>query len=133
MSPDRQLLTTLGALRRQWRQRILLESLVWIGASVLLAVLATMLVLTLFSGDGRAPVIARVIGYTLIAAAFIRGLVLPLMRRASDERFALYVEERAPQLKQTLITAVQEAHVPASERQSGALSARLMSRVRNCK
>ena len=41
MSPDRQLLTALGALRRQWRQRILLESLVWIGASVLLAVLAT--------------------------------------------------------------------------------------------
>ena len=129
MSPDRQLLTTLGALRRQWRQRILLESLVWIGASVLLAVLATMLVLTLFSGDGRAPIIARVVGYTLIAAAFIRGLVLPLMRRASDERFALYVEERAPQLKQTLITAVQEARVPASERQSGALSARLMSRT----
>jgi len=51
------------------------------------------------------------------------------MRRASDERFALYVEERAPQLKQTLITAVQEAHVPASERQSSALSARLMSRA----
>ena len=129
MSPDRQLLTTLGALRRQWRQRILLESLVWIGASVLLAVLATMLVLTLFSGDGRSPLIARVVGYTLIAAAFIRGLLLPLMRRASDERFALYVEERAPQLKQTLITAVQEAHVPASERQSAALSARLMSRA----
>ena len=62
MSPDRQLLTTLGALRRQWRQRILLESLVWIGASVLLAVLATMLVLTLFSGDGRSPLIARVVG-----------------------------------------------------------------------
>jgi hypothetical protein len=129
MSPDRQLLSALGALRRQWRQRILLESLVWIGASVLLAVLTTMLVLTLFSGDGRAPVIARVVGYTLIAAAFIRGLVLPLMRRATDERFALYVEERAPQLNQTLITAVQEAHVPAHERPSVALSARLITRA----
>ena len=40
MSPDRQLLTTLAALRRHQRQRVLLESLVWIVIAVLLAVLA---------------------------------------------------------------------------------------------
>ncbi len=125
MSPDRQLLTTLAALRRQWRQRILLESLVWIVVAVILAVLATMLVLRVFAGaDGdndRTLLIARLTGYTLIAAAIVRGLIVPLVRRASDERFALYVEEHAPQLRQALVTAVQEAHRPESERVSPSL------------
>ena len=129
MSPDRQLLTTLGALRRQWRQRILLESLVWIVLAVLLAIVAAMVVLRAFDGGGSGPLIARVLGYALIVASVIRFLLVPLLRRASDARFALYVEERAPQLKQALISAVQEAHTPEPERASSALAARLMTRA----
>ncbi|MEQ1691490.1 MAG: hypothetical protein ABMA00_09410, partial [Gemmatimonas sp.] len=133
MSPDRQLLTTLAILRRQWRQRVLLESLVWIVVAVILAVLATMVVLRVFS-DGNADntrvlQMARLTGYGLIVAAVVRGLIVPLMRRASDERFALYVEEHAPQLRQALLTAVQEAHRPEADRVSASLSARLMSRA----
>ncbi len=129
MSPDRQLLTTLALLRRQWRTRVLLESLVWIVLAVLLAVVAAMLVMGAFNGTGDGPLVARVFGYALIVAAIVRFLVVPLLRRASDERFALYVEERAPQLKQALISAVQEAHTPETERSSGALAARLMTRA----
>ena len=51
--------------------------------------------------------------------------------RTSDERFALYVEERAPQLRQELISAVQEAHTPEAERMSVPLSARLIGRAEN--
>ncbi len=129
MTPDRLLLATLAQLRRQWRLRLVLESLVWIAAAVVLAVGATIAVLTLFDGNERAPMMARVVGYLLIAAAMVRGLVLPLLRRSSDERFALYVEERAPELRQALLAAVQEAHVPASERPSPSLSDRVMSRA----
>ena len=129
MSPDRQLLTTLGVLRRQWRQRILLESLVWIVFAVLLAIVAAMVVLRAFNGGGNGPLVARVMGYALIIASIIRFLFVPLLRRASDARFALYVEERAPQLKQALISAVQEAHTPEPERASSALAARLMTRA----
>ena len=133
MSPDRQLLTTLAALRRQWRQRVLLESLVWIVVAIMLAVLAAMAVVRMFGGpdvDGAHVLVgARLTGYALIIAAIVRGLIVPLLRRASDERFAMYVEEQAPALRQALLTAVQEAHVPEANRVSPSLSARLMTRA----
>ena len=133
MSPDRQLLTALAALRRQWRQRVLLESLVWIVVAIMLAVLASMAVVRMFGGpdaDGAHVLLnARLTGYALIIAAIVRGLIVPLLRRASDERFAMYVEERAPTLRQALLTAVQEAHVPEADRVSPSLSARLMTRA----
>ena len=128
MSPDHQLLTTLAALRRQWRQRILLESLVWIVAAGLLAVVMATFWLRGNSGDNTV-LIARVTAYVLIGAAAVRFLVLPLARRATDERFALYVEERAPELRQALISAVQEAHTPEAERMSASLAARLIQRA----
>ncbi|HSD00688.1 MAG TPA: DUF4175 family protein, partial [Casimicrobiaceae bacterium] len=133
MSPDRQLLTTLGALRRQWRQRILLESLVWIVVATIIGVVASITVLRAFTNPdadaSRVMLFARLTGWALIAAAIVRGLIIPLMRRASDERFALYVEEHAPHLKQALLAAVQEAHRPEAERISASLSARLMTRA----
>ena len=98
MSPDVQLLSALASLRRRWRQRVLLESLGWIVVAALLAVIAAVL-LTRYINDATSSVLAaRVVGYSLIVAAVIRFLIIPLMRRASDERFALDVEELAPQL-----------------------------------
>uniref|UniRef100_UPI00333F7E76 hypothetical protein n=1 Tax=Gemmatimonas sp. TaxID=1962908 RepID=UPI00333F7E76 len=129
MSPDRQLLTTLAALRRQWRLRVLLESLVWLAVAVVLATVAALVVMRLTDGSATGPVIARAFGYMVIAGALVYGLLVPLLRRASDERFALYVEEREPSLKQALLTAVQEAQLPEHERPSPSLSARLMSRA----
>ena len=129
MSPDRQLLTTLAVLRRQWRTRVLLESLVWIAAGVVLAVLAVLVILRVLGGEGSTLLVARLVGYGLIVAAIVRGLVLPLLKRASTERFALYVEERAPQLRQALLAAVQEAQTPVAERASPSLSERLMARA----
>ena len=59
MSPDRQLLTTLGALRRQWRQRIMLESLVWIVVATIIGVVASITVLRAFtSPDADASLLA---------------------------------------------------------------------------
>ncbi|MBL0890498.1 MAG: Ig-like domain-containing protein [Gemmatimonadaceae bacterium] len=129
MSPDRQLLATLEQLRRQWRLRVLLESLVWILAAVVLAVVASWGVLTLLGGEGPTLLTARLFGYALIAAAVIRGLIMPLLTRASPQRFALYVEERAPSLRQALLAAVQEAETPAAQRLSPSLSERLMRRA----
>jgi hypothetical protein len=76
MSPDRQLLTTLAALRRQWRQRILLESLVWILAAALLATLVTAFLLR-DAGSERVVVIARVGAWTLLVATLLRSLARP--------------------------------------------------------
>ena len=129
MSPDRQLLTTLAALRRQWRLRVLAESAVWIVVASVAAVLCAWLIGQAFAGINSGPLVARGVGYLLIVAAFVRGLIIPLARRSTDERFALYVEEREPSLRQALLAAVQEAHVPESARPSPSLSARVMTRA----
>lgn len=129
MSPDRQLLVTLHALRRQWRLRVLCESLVWLAVATLLAVVSAWGLLRLFAGNETGPAIARAVGYLLIAVALVRGLIVPLLRRASDERFALYVEEREPSLRQALLAAVQEAQLPEAQRPSPTLSARVMQRA----
>jgi hypothetical protein len=71
MSPDRLLLTTLATLRRQWRVRLALEALVWIAVAVVLAVGATLAVLTLFAGNERGPVIARTVARAAADAAHL--------------------------------------------------------------
>ena len=67
--------------------------------------------------------------FGLIAGTLIRFLVVPLARRTSDQRFALYVEERAPELRQSLLSAVHELHAPEELRSSPSLAARLTART----
>jgi hypothetical protein len=71
----------------------------------------------------------RVIAYALISGTSIYFLVVPLARRTSDHRFALYVEEQAPELRQALLSAVHELHAPVADRASPSLSARLIART----
>ena len=129
MTPANQLLDALGTLRRQWRQRVLLESIVWIAAAALLAVLAGQLITVVFGASSTSVLIMRGAGYALISAAIVRWMIMPLIRRTSDERFALYVEERAPQLRQSLLSAVHELRAPEAERASPSLTARLVERT----
>ncbi|MEP7000851.1 MAG: DUF4175 family protein, partial [bacterium] len=129
MTPANQLLESLAALRRQWRQRVILESAVWIAIAALLAVVAGVLITTLFGATTSAVMFMRGLGYVLIVVAVVRFLVLPLIKRASNERFALYVEERAPELRQALLSAVHELEVPDAQRASPSLTARLMERT----
>ena len=128
MSPDRELLTALAALRRQWRQRVLLESLAWLALALLVAMLIAMATLQ-FATGAAAPMTARVFGYALLAIAIVWFLIVPLLRRPDDIRFALYVEERAPELRQSLLSAVQEAQIPEAERASPSLARRLFART----
>ena len=129
MTPAVQLLNALAALRRQWRQRVLLESVVWIAVAGLFAVLAGQLITTALGTTSTSLLIARGLAYTLIVVAIARFLAMPLIRRASDERFALYVEERAPALRQALLSAVHELRLPEERRASPSLTARLVDRT----
>ena len=96
MTPAHQLHETLAALRRQWRRRVMLESAVWTAVATLFAVIGGLLITTLFGTTTSSVMVMRGLGYALIVVTIIRFLVVPLFRRASDERFALYVEEHAP-------------------------------------
>ena len=129
MTPADQLLQSLAALRRQWRLRVILESAVWIAVAALLAIVAGLLIITLFGTTSSSVMFMRGLGYVLIVVAIVRFLVLPLIRRVSDERFALYVEERVPELRQALLSAVHELQVPEAQRASPSLAARLLERT----
>ena len=128
MTPANQLIETLSGLRRQWRQRVLLEAVVWIGIAILVSILAGQLITSLFGSTSATVMFMRGVGYLLVLGVVVRYLVRPLLRRTSDERFALYVEERAPALRQSLLSAVHELHAPVAERASASLTARLMDR-----
>jgi hypothetical protein len=130
LSPsERELTLAVRRLRRGWRMRVLAEGAARVAAAALLAVLAGA-ALTGLLGAGSATVVTmRVLGYLLIAAAAVRYLIVPALRKPTDARLALYVEERAPELKQMLLSAVHELGVSPAERPSPGLSARVVEQA----
>ncbi|MEO7998626.1 MAG: DUF4175 family protein, partial [Gemmatimonadaceae bacterium] len=126
MTSANQLRASLATLRRQWQQRVMLESSVWIALAIVLAIVSGLFIYRTLGGSETSIVVVRTFGYALILAAIIRFLIVPLRKRASDERFALYVEERAPQLRQALLSAMHELQIPEEKQMSPSLTARLV-------
>ena len=129
MTQADQLLASLAVLRRQWRRRIMLEALAWVALAALIGLVAGWAVTWIVEPAGSGLVAMRVLVYGLIVGTLVRFLVVPLARRTSDQRFALYVEEHAPELRQALIASVHELNAPETERSSPALAARLVGRT----
>ncbi|HEV8358308.1 MAG TPA: DUF4175 family protein [Gemmatimonadales bacterium] len=126
---DQDLSQAIRRLRRRWRARVLAEGAARVAAAGLLAVLAGGL-LTWLLGAGSATVVTvRVLGYLLIGAALTRYLLLPAWRRPDEARLALYIEERAPELRQSLVSAVHELRTPADARPSPALARRVVEQA----
>jgi hypothetical protein len=119
----------LATLRRQRRRRLLVEAAASIVIAAAAAILAGSLVTRVFGLTGTGVLAARIIGYGLVLAAAVRYLLLPLLRRASDAEFALYVEERAPGLQQALLSAVQELDGRSAPQASPALTARVVQQA----
>ncbi len=120
---DRELQEAVGRLRRGWRARVLAEGAAKVAVAVLLAWLAGVLLTGLLGAGSASVVTVRVLGYLLISAAAVRFVILPALGRPDDARLALYVEERAPELRQTLLSAVHESRTPLEQRPSPALAA----------
>ncbi len=123
---DAELRDAVRGLRARWRRRILAEGVAKVAIAALLALLAGAMVTRIVGAGAASVVTVRVIGYFLIAAASFRYLIGPFLGRLDDTRFALYVEERAPELRQVLVSAVHELATPETARPSPALSRRLM-------
>ena len=128
-SSAERLLQLLDRLREQRRQRLLLEGAAYVFIAALAAMLVGALVTRFVGTTGTGVMAARALGYGLVLAAAARWLFIPLRRKASGEEFALYVEERAPGLRQALISAVHEIHQPADRQASPALTARVVERA----
>lgn len=129
MTSEAQLLNVLAVLRRHRQRRLVLESAVRVTLAALVAVIVGLAIMALW-GPGTATVVSiRLIGYLLIGAAAVRFALLPLLRKASDERMALYVEEGAPELRQSLLAAVHELGQPRDRRASAALTELVVKRA----
>ena len=129
MTATESLHALLETLRRQRRRRLLLEASAIVVVAVVAAILVGLTVTAVFGRTGSGVLAARILGYAIVLGAIVRWLVLPLVRRASDAEFALYVEERAPELKQALISAVHEIQQPEAERGSPALAGRVVQQA----
>ena len=129
MTPDVQLLAALHQLRRQWRQRQLLEALAALVVALLLATAAGWALFQTLGPGASTVTLVRTVGWLIVLAALARFAVWPLLRRTDDARFALYVEEHAPELRQSLVSALSEVTRPADARSSSALTARLARQV----
>ncbi len=119
----------LTTLRKQRRRRLLLEAAAILVAAVVAAIVVGLLFTSVAGRTGTSVLLARIVGYAIVLGAVARWLVLPLVRRASDAEFALYVEDRAPGLRQALISAVHELGQPVEQRASPALTARVVDQA----
>ena len=129
MTQATQLHDLLATLRTQRRRRLLLEAAVILVVAIVAAIVVGLLVTSVAGRTGTAVLVARLAGYAIVLGAVVRWLVLPLVRRASDAEFAMYVEDRAPGLRQALISAVHELGQPAGAQTSPALTARVIEQA----
>ncbi|MCL4867288.1 MAG: hypothetical protein KJZ47_15450, partial [Gemmatimonadales bacterium] len=86
---DEALRDAVGAIRRHWRRRVLLEGAAIVAGTALGAVLMGALLSAILGPGSASATVVRVVGYLLIGGAAARFLVMPALRRADDEKSAL--------------------------------------------
>jgi hypothetical protein len=128
--PDR-LLAVIRSVRRRWRLRLVLRGVAITGAVALIALLAASFGLEQLRFTPTAVAAFRTVGYAAVLAAAGWFLVRPLLRRVSDARVALYLEEHEPELNGQVSSAVEfGTSTPGAEsRISPALVERLVERA----
>src|SRR5688500_4973779 len=101
-----ELTAAIRRVRRRWRLRVALAGLAVVLAATLVALLVGTVVMERFRFSDGAVTWARVVVYVVAAGAALRWLLVPAARRVSDERVALYIEEREPSLGAALLSAI---------------------------
>ena len=98
--------STVRAVRRRWRTRLVVRGLLQVVVAGVLAIVAASMALEFFRFSPQAVWVARGLMAGLLLVAAWRGVVRPLRRQASDAQVALYLEEHEPSLNSALITAL---------------------------
>ncbi|MBW3535069.1 MAG: DUF4175 family protein [Gemmatimonadetes bacterium] len=97
----------LRSVRGRWRLRILLRGLAFTLGAAAVAFLASAWAMELLRFSPGAVTGLRWAAWGAVAAVAAVTLIRPLLRRVSDERVALYLEEREPSLEAAILGAVQ--------------------------
>ena len=111
-----EVLRAIRHVRNRWRLRLALRGVAVLVAAALGTLLASSFGLELFKFDPAAIVTFRVVTYMALLAFGWWLFIRPVSRRVSDERVALYIEEHAPELQATVLSAVEESRKGARDR-----------------
>ncbi len=104
-----ELAAVVRAVRRRWRLRRVLRGGTWFLLAVGAVVLAAAAVMDAWRFAEPVVTGVRAASYTILVVALCAFVGVPLLRRVSDGRIALYAEEQMPALGMALATAVDVA------------------------
>jgi hypothetical protein len=121
-----ELIRVIRHVRNRWRLRLALR-----GAAVVLAVGIAALAVSAFGMDqlrysGSSVWVFRAFTYLGLIGLTVRFIVLPLLKRVSDQQVALYIEENDPSLQAAVVSAVE---VGSDEKERPSLSPALIRRL----
>jgi hypothetical protein len=131
--PSSELVEIIRQVRRRWRMKLALR-----GALGVVGVGLLLLVLSALGLESWRFTPGAIITFRIILGVGLAGLVgyllvRPLMRSASDEQVALYLEEHEPSLQAAIISAVEGRRADASAPYSAMLVGKLVeSAVDKC-
>jgi hypothetical protein len=122
--PPTDLVGIIRQARRRWRLKLAVRGLAVVAGLGLALFLVAAYVLEWARFTPASIMTLRVVSALGLAAAAAYFLVLPLLRRVTDEQVAMYLEEHEPSLQATLVSAVD-----ASRHEQRAASAALVQRL----
>jgi hypothetical protein len=129
-----ELVDLVRQVRRRWRMKLALR-----GALGVMGLGLVVLLLSAYGLESWRFTAGAIITFRIVLALALAGLVgyllvRPLMRRASDEQVALYLEEHEPSLQAAIISAVEAERGDGSSPYSATLVRRLVeSAVEKCR
>jgi hypothetical protein len=102
--------TLLGVIRRvraRWRLKLALRGAAIVLGALVMALIVGAYVMQSARFAPEAITGVRIASYVVIAVLLVRYVLRPLMRRATDEHVALYLEEHEPSLDAAVLSAVE--------------------------
>ena len=103
---NRRLLELVSSVRWRWRTRILLRGLTVVGVVSGAVLFLSAIGLEQLRFTAEAVVAFRLLTWGTLALCSVLFILLPLLKRPTDEQVALYLEEHEPALEHAVVTAL---------------------------
>ena len=110
-----ELIRVIRSVRRRWRLRMFLRGAAIVLGAGLVVFLISAYGMDRFRFSPGAVLAFRALAYVVLLALVLRFLILPLARRVSDQRVALYLEEHEPSLNARLLSAMEFGDLEGNE------------------
>ena len=130
-----ELMSVIRDVRRRWRMRLALRGLTWVIAAIAVLLFVASFGMQQLGFTPQSILVSRVVAYIAILSVVILFLIRPLIKRVSDHRVALYLEEHEPTLDAAVVSAVEQGdarpvRAPQSKALASGVIASAVSRLR---